>query len=147
LIDIQQRFPAIVAVVLRRRVDFPMVDVAKIVYYPEYFDLAHRFFEESLVEICGIGYPEMMDQKIGFPVVQTEARHIAPLRYGDDIVCTLWVEKVGDKSCTWRYKFANQDGLQVWDARVITVCVDLDTFESMLIPGELADSLRSCGED
>ena len=62
-------------------------------------------------------------------------------------MCTLWIEKVGDKSCTWCYKFANQNGLQVWDGRVITVCVDLDTFESMSIPSELADSLRACSED
>lgn len=147
MIDIQQRFPAIVAVVLRRRVDFPMVDVAQVVYYPEYFDLAHRFFEESIVEICGIGYPELMDQKIGFPVVRTEAHHIAPLRYGDEVVCKLWVENVGTKSVVWRYQFENQDGVQCWDATVVTVCADLNSFESMKIPEELAVSLRQCSED
>ena len=136
------------AVVLRRRVDWPMLDVAKVVFYPQYFDLAHRFFEESWQHICAIDYPTLtLEMKVGFPAVRTEGEHLAPLRYGDEIVCTLWIEKVGDKSFTWRYKFANQNGLQVWDGRVITVCVDLDTFESMSIPSELADSLRTCGED
>ena len=42
------------AVILRRRVDFPMIDLAQVVFYPEYFDLAHRFFEESWEEICNL---------------------------------------------------------------------------------------------
>ena len=35
------------AVHLQRGVDFPMVDLANIAYYPRIFDLAHRFFEDS----------------------------------------------------------------------------------------------------
>ena len=31
------------AVHLQRGVDFPMVDLANIAYYPRIFDLAHRF--------------------------------------------------------------------------------------------------------
>ena len=33
------------AVTFSRRIDFPMVDLAGIVYYPVFWDLAHRFFE------------------------------------------------------------------------------------------------------
>ncbi|MBS71990.1 MAG: hypothetical protein CMO20_03425 [Thermoplasmata archaeon] len=135
-------------VVLRRRIDWPMVDVAQVVYYPQYFDLAHRFFEESWEEICGIDYPTLtLERKIGFPAVHTEGDHIAPLRYGDEIVCKLWVEDIGNKSCTWRYNFENQHGLLVWKGHVVTVCVNLDNFESMIIPIEIAESLRACQED
>ena len=35
------------AVQLNRGVDFPMVDLANIAYYPRIFDLAHRFFEDA----------------------------------------------------------------------------------------------------
>lgn len=38
--------------VSERRVDFPMVDLARIVYYPRFWDMAHRFYEESW-EISG----------------------------------------------------------------------------------------------
>ena len=72
------------AVILTRRVDFPMIDLAQVVFYPEYFDLAHRFFEESWQEICGISYPIItQDMNLGFPAVHTSADHLAPLRYGD----------------------------------------------------------------
>ena len=135
------------AVVLRRRVDWPMVDVAQVVYYPQYFDLAHRFFEESWDTICGFDYPTLTTiRKLGFPAVHTEGEHLAPLRYGDEVVCTLWIEQVGTKSCTWRYSFENQDGLLAWAGRVVTVCVDLNNFESIPIPEEIAESLRVCGK-
>jgi len=136
------------AVVLRRRVDWPMLDVASVVFYPQYFDLAHRFFEEAWEPICGIDYPTLTGKmRLGFPAVRTESDHVAPLRYGDEIVCKLWIEKVGTKSCTWRYQFENQNGLLCWNGKVVTVCVDLDNFESKPTPAELAENLRSCGED
>ncbi|MGB0471428.1 MAG: hypothetical protein ACPGJA_01200, partial [Candidatus Thalassarchaeaceae archaeon] len=40
-----------------RPIDFPMVDLAGIVYYPRYWDLAHVFFEEVWEPLCGISYP------------------------------------------------------------------------------------------
>ncbi|HIF04247.1 MAG TPA: acyl-CoA thioesterase [Candidatus Poseidoniales archaeon] len=135
------------AIELSRRVDFPMVDMAKVVYYPEYFDLAHRFFEESWDEICGINYATLtQEMHVGFPAVRTEANHVAPLRYGDVITCKMWIESVGDTSVTWRYQFSNADGL-CWDATVVTVCCDLRTFAKQTVPAELAAALRNCSED
>jgi len=135
------------AVTLRRRVDFPMIDYAQVVFYPEYFDLAHRFFEEAWLEICGIDYPTItQEMHLGFPAVRTESNHIAPLRYGDDIVCTLWIESVGNSSITWCYRFENQDGLLCWNAKVVTVCVNMKTFGKQSVPPELAEPLRNCTE-
>ena len=136
------------AVELQRRVDFPMIDLAQVVYYPEYFDLAHRFFEESWEKICGITYPVItQEMNLGFPAVHTSADHLAPLRYGDDVHCKLWIESVGNSSIVWRYQFSNQEHELCWDARVVTVCVDMQTFEKCGVPDEIADALRKCTED
>ncbi len=135
------------AITLSRRVDWPMLDLAQVVYYPRYFDLAHRFFEESWEQICGIDYATLtVEQRLGFPAVKTMGEHFAPLRYGDTVVCTMWVERVGDKSVEWGYRFSNQDGLDVWRGSVLTVCVNLDNFKSMRVPAHLAESLRACQE-
>ena len=40
----------------QRRVDFPMIDMARIIYYPQFWDLAHRFYEESWEHSCGMHY-------------------------------------------------------------------------------------------
>jgi len=136
------------AIGLQRRVDFPMIDLAQVVYYPEYFDLAHRFFEESWEKICGIPYPVMTQQMhLGFPAVHTSADHLAPLRYGDTVHCKLWIESVGNSSVVWKYQYRNQDETLCWEARVVTVCVDMQTFEKRDVPGEIADALRKCTED
>ena len=135
------------AVQLQRRVDFPMVDMAKVVYYPEYFDLAHRFFEEAWPQISGLDYATITgDLHLGFPAVRCEGNHVAPLRYGDIIRCKLWIDSVGNTSVIWRYQFSNADGL-CWDATVVTVCVDMRSFEKQPVPPELAAALRNCTED
>ena len=136
------------AIILQRRVDFPMIDLAQVVYYPEYFDLAHRFFEESWGQICGIAYPIItQEMHLGFPAVHTSADHLAPLRYGDIVHCKLWIESVGNSSIIWRYQFLNQNKTLCWDARVVTVCVDMQTFEKRDVPNDIADALRKCTED
>ena len=127
-----------------RRIDFPMVDLAGIVYYPVYWDLAHRFFELSWEKICGINYPKILqDLKLGFPAVKNECEFLAPLKYGDTVNCKIWISDVGNKSCTWEYEFTNQNMKKVWLAKVVTVCVNMDTFESINIPKDLAESLTS----
>ncbi|MEE2758610.1 MAG: acyl-CoA thioesterase [Candidatus Thermoplasmatota archaeon] len=136
------------AIVLQRRVDFPMIDLAQVVYYPEYFDLAHRFFEESWEKICGIAYPVItQEMHLGFPAVHTSADHLAPLRYGDIVICKLWIDSVGKSSIVWRYQFSNQEQTLCWDAQVVTVSVDMRTFEKIDVPNDIADALRKCTED
>jgi len=131
------------AVKLQRRVDYPMLDTANIAYFPRIYDLAHRFFEECWEEMCGISYPEMInDKKIGFPIVHIETDFISPLRYGDIIHATIWIEKVGTKSCTWAYRFHNQNNELLWSSSQVTVCVNMDTLESVVIPSWLSEGLE-----
>tara|TARA_B100000287_G_scaffold410829_1_gene439683 strand:+ start:315 stop:728 length:414 start_codon:yes stop_codon:yes gene_type:complete len=131
-----------------RRIDFPMVDLAGIVYYPVYWDLAHRFFELCWEEICGINYPKIIQElKLGFPAVKNECEFLAPLKYGDTVNCKIWISDVGNKSCTWEYEFTNQNMEKVWIATVVTVCVNMETFESINIPSNLAVSLASNRHD
>lgn len=130
------------AVELSRRVDYPMLDNANIAYYPRIYDLAHRFFEESWELMCGISYPEMINEKrIGFPIVHIETDFVAPLRYGDTITAKIWMEKVGGKSCTWAYRFFNQNGELLWKSSQVTVCVDMDSLQSLTIPDYLREGM------
>ena len=136
------------AIILQRRGDFPMIDLAEVVYYPEYFDLAPRFFEESWEQIFGIAYPVITQQMhLGFPAVHTSSDHLAPLRYGDIVHCKLWIESVGSSSIIWKYQFRNQDEMLCWTARVVTVCVNMQTFEKQDVPADIADALRKCTDD
>jgi 4-hydroxybenzoyl-CoA thioesterase len=133
------------AVQINRGVDFPMVDMANIAYYPRIFDLAHRFFEDSWVPICNIRYADLLLQrKLGFPVVHVESDFHAPLRYGDTITATIWIEELGESSCTWCYEFHNQKDELVWTSTQVTVCVNMETMKRSVIPEELRQGLENC---
>lgn len=83
------------AFISQRRIDFPMVDLAKIVYYPRFWDLAHRFYEESWEFTCGMHYNEILsEKKIAFPLVHSEAKFLHPISYGDTVECTITVPRM-----------------------------------------------------
>ena len=132
------------AVELTRRVDFPMVDMAGIVYYPRIYDLAHRFFEESWEVICGISYPEiMLEMKLGFPIVDVKSVFHSPIKYGDEVKAKISISHVGNTSCKWEYEFYNQNNVLLWSSEQVTVCVDLENMDSVSIPKVLKDGLEA----
>lgn len=136
------------AVHLERRVDFPMLDMAGIAFYPRIYDLAHRFFEEAWVEICGVGYPYIIGElEIGFPVVDIKSEFHAPFRYGDTVTAKIWISKVGNKSCTWQYRFHNQNKELLWSSEQVTVCVSMINMDSQIIPDELRKGLEACTDE
>ena len=120
-----------------------MVDMAKIVYYPQFWDLAHRFYEESWEYSCGMHYNEILrEYKIGFPLVHSEANFRHPLAYGDTVYCTITVPKIGETSITWRIEFRNQDGTLCWSADQVTVCVDMsDVKKKITVPHWMREGL------
>ena len=119
--------------VSERRVDFPMVDLARIVYYPRFWDMAHRFYEESWEYSCGMHYNHILsERRIGFPLVHSEAEFLHPLSYGDTVHCTITVPRVGNTSIEWHYEFRNQEGTLCWKAKQITVCTSMDDLKSKI---------------
>jgi len=136
--------------VSERRIDFPMVDLAKIVYYPRFWDLAHRFYEESWEFSCGFHYNEILSKKkIAFPLVHSEARFLHPIYYGDTVQCSISVSKIGRTSITWNYEFKNQDGVTCWMAEQVTVCTDmLEVSKKIPIPEWMREGLeKMCPKD
>ena len=136
------------AVQVKRGVDFPMVDLANIAYYPRIFDLAHRFFEDAWTHICDVRYADLLlIRKTGFPVVHVESDFHAPLRYGDTITATIWIDAVGESSCTWYYEFHNQNRELLWTSSQVTVCVNMESMKRQSIPKDLRQALSNCKRD
>ena len=136
------------AVQVKRGGDFPMVDLANIAYYPRIFDLAHRFFEDAWTHICDVRYADLLlIRKIGFPVVHVESDFHAPLRYGDTITATIWIDAVGESSCTWYYEFHNQNRELLWTSSQVTVCVNMESMKRQSIPEDLRQALSNCKRD
>ena len=131
------------AVEIQRAVEFSMIDMANVAYYPRIFDLAHKVFEEAWVLMCGISYPTLVNERrIGFPVVSLNSTFHGPLRYGDTITATVDITSMGTTSLGWRYLFRNQSNQVVWSCEQATVCVDMDTMEKQPIPEDLREGLK-----
>ena len=123
----------------RRRIRFGDVDRAGIAYYPRYFHWYHVAFEEWFDEVIGVPYRVLIEERnIGFPTVAIEARHTAPIRFGDDAAIEVSVRKVGRTSARIRFRVSNETtGKAAAEAVVTLVCVHMDTFRPVRIPAAL----------
>ena len=127
-----------------RSVEFSMVDLANIAYYPRIFDLAHRFFESVWPDLCGQSYPHLINERrLGFPVVSVESDFHHPLRYGDTITAHITFTQLGTTSLGWRYRFYNQSEQLVWSSTQTTVCVNMDMMEATPIPDDLRNAIEA----
>ena len=140
--------PFTMAFVSSRRIDFPMVDSAGIVYYPRFWDLAHRIYEESWEYTCGIHYNEVLENhRLGFPLVHSEANFHHPLRYGDTATCKLTIKRIGNTSITWNFEILNQDEILCWTSVQTTVCTSMDEItKKVSVPEWMREGLSKIQE-
>ncbi|MCH1616728.1 MAG: acyl-CoA thioesterase [Candidatus Poseidonia sp.] len=136
------------AVEIQRAVEFSMIDMANVAYYPRIFDLAHKVFEEAWLPMCGVSYPTLINERrVGFPVVSLTSTFHAPLRYGDTITASVGITSIGTTSLGWKYEFRNPSGETLWVSEQATVCVNMDTMEKQPIPDDLRTGLTQHLED
>lgn len=120
----------------RLRYRFGDIDDAGIAYYPKLLHYFHCAFEDWWSDALGRPYPKLMhEDKLGFPVVKLDVDFFAPVFYGDEPDVHVGVLKVGDSSVTfgfWMTKGGSDKPL--CRARVVTVCVDMDTMDKRTLP-------------
>ena len=126
------------------KIRFDDVDGAGIVYYPQFFHLCHKAFEDFFDDAASISYPQLINEKRrGFPTVAIESNFTAPLSYGDIAMVTLAIEKIGRSSVTFNYEIRRkQDSELCFTARITKVFMDLDT--KKVLP--ITDDIRSLWE-
>ena len=142
-VHVRSCFGKDMAIHLERKVEFSMVDLAQIAYYPRIFDLAHRFFEQTWPSICGQEYPHIIyERRLGFPVVHVESSFLHPIAYGDTVSAKISIQHIGNTSLKWHYQFSNQHGQDLWASSQTTVCVDMDSMQPTVIPDDIRQGLQ-----
>ena len=117
-----------------QNVRFGHVDPAGIAYYPRIFDYVHEAFEELWEEHVGKRYYHLVgEERLGFPLVHSEVDFERPLRFGDRPVVRVSCFRLGKSSLGLRYVY-ELDGERCLEARMTTVCVNLDNLDSLPIP-------------
>ena len=115
---------------------FGDLDPAGIVYYPRYLHFCHVGMEEFFEHAVRMPYPRVLaEHGLGLPSVRTEVEHRRPIRYGDAVDLEVEVVRVGTTSIEWRDRFWHAgDDRPSTEARIVTVCVGMPTFEKMPVP-------------
>jgi YbgC/YbaW family acyl-CoA thioester hydrolase len=117
-------------------VRFGHVDPAGIAYFPKIYDFIHEAFEELWQLHVGVRYYHLLQEKrIGFPLVHADVSFNRPLRFGDRPLVRVTCFQLGRSSLGLRYVYRVDDEICV-DARMTTVCVQLDTLTPFAIPDE-----------
>ncbi len=127
------------------KIRFDDVDGAGIVYYPQFFHLCHKAFEDFFDDAASVSYPQLInDHRRGFPTVAINSEFSASLRYGDIALVQLAIEKIGISSATFRYKIRRkQDSKLCFSAQITKVFMDLDNHAVIPIPEEMRTLLEN----
>ena len=124
-------------------VRFGDIDQAGIVYYPRLVNYFHVAMEEFFAGALDLNYPRFLaEHQLGLPAARLEVEFLHPLRYGDHLDIEIEVESIGTTSIIWRYAIYRERGDEPCArARIVTVNVDMKTFDKTPVPDWLRDRL------
>lgn len=110
---------------ITRRVEFSETDMEGIMHFSNFF----KFMESAEGAFFrSLGYSVVLSRNglaVGLPRVHAECDYEAPLRFEDEVVVHLLVEKKGTRSLTYQFRFYRLNGperQQVARGRVTAVC-------------------------
>jgi len=126
-----------------RRIRFSDCDPAGIVFYPQYFVLFNDLLDEWFDNIWTRGFVDYVVRcRFGVPTVRLEADFKSVSRMGDDVILTLNVARIGERSFELALDCKDTVDEQVrMTARQTLVTTSLDTHKSIRIPPQLREAL------
>jgi 4-hydroxybenzoyl-CoA thioesterase len=127
--------------IVHKVVRFGHCDPAGIIYYPQYFMLAHDCKEDWFRD--GVGYPlkQMITiDRRGFPIVKLEAEFVRASRLGDDLEFEITVRAIGATSLKVDYRCVCGEEERV-RIKSVLVMTDLDSGLAVPIPDWLRERL------
>ncbi len=126
---------------LKFQVAFDEADSEGIVFFGNYFRLAHRALEAWLPTI-GITWKEWFaNSEWGVPLRHVEAEYFKPLRPGDEFQARLWVKEIGQSSIHFGYEFVSLEGVTLARLKTSHVCVSRPDMKKHLIPNSIRQRL------
>jgi acyl-CoA thioesterase FadM len=134
--------------ILRMTVAFDDADGEGIVFFGNYFRLAHRALERWLPEVAGIGWAEWFkNPDVGVPLRHVEADYLKPLRPGDVFEARIAVASIGDSSVHFVYEFKAPDGTDTGAAtfarlKTSHVFIDRHELKKTTVPASLRARLE-----
>jgi len=121
---------------------FDDADGENIVFFGNYFRLAHRALELWLPE-QGIPWTEWFKNKDwGVPLRHVEADYLQPLRPGDRFQVAIRVAEMGESSIHFEYDFL-KDGKPAAKVKTSHVFVSRAAFKKVAVPAIVREKLKT----
>lgn len=118
-------------------VKLPDTDGAGIVFFGNYFRLAHYAYE-ALMASLGFSLRSVLEGgEFLLLIVHAEADYRASLRTGDRYTITVEIERLGSRSFTLAYKVIEASDRIVAELKTVHVATNGDGSESQALPPEL----------
>ena len=125
-----------------RRVEFAQTDMAGVMHFSEFFRVMETVEHEFLRDLGMSVYMKDGDRTLSWPRVSCGFDFYAPLRFEDEFVVDLGVEKLGDKSITYRCEFRKDDALCACGRMTVACCELKDgRMGGVRIPADVAEKL------
>ena len=123
-------------------VAFDEADGEGIVFFGNYFRLAHRALEAFLPTI-GIEWHEWFKAPdFGAPLRHVECEYMRPLRPGDRFLADIQVDEIGESSVRFAYVFTSPKGDVLARLKTAHVFVSRPHMKKIEIPKNLHDKLK-----
>ena len=128
----------------RRRVEFRDTDMAGIVHFSVFFAYMEEA-EHALLKSLDLGVFSTHDgQNISWPRVAAECNYRSAIRFEDELVVEVKIQRIGDKSVSYQHQITCDQRL-VADGKITVVCCRIEHGkrpESVSIPEHIAELLK-----
>ncbi len=115
--------------VFTRRVEFSDTDLAGIMHFSNFFrfmEVAEHAFYRSLGFSVHDFRPEPGSPAIGWPRVHTSADFRLPLRFEEEVDIELLVERIGQKSISYAFRFWKSSKELAATGKFVVACVQFE---------------------
>lgn len=117
-------------------------DAAGILFYGNYFRLAHEVYESFMDEIDFPLSYVLRHADVMLLIAHAESEYKTSLKLGDKYIVNLRVEKIGGTSFILNYEFTgDSDGIKA-TVRTVHVAVDKQSNKPVALPDNLREKLQ-----
>jgi len=121
------------------KVPFADTDSGGIVFFANFFKIAHITYEQFF-ESLNLQRNYFLDDEFIIPIVNANADFRDPVKFGDTVICGVYVANVGTTSFSLKYDLLVDNEI-VADVKTIHVLVKRKDFTKSELPKELKQKL------
>ena len=121
------------------RVAFSDTDPGGIVFFANFFKIAHIAYEQFF-ENFNLDKNYFLDDEFVIPIVNSNADFHSPVKFGDILTCEVFVESIGNTSFALKYFLKIDDQIKA-EVKTKHVIANKNSFTKSAIPNELRAKL------